>query len=308
MSLFSFYLFISLCLLITFLYSIKEFTTNLNFALNSTICNFISKSTNSTFKCFLLGIVLTAITGSSTAITVITLSFIASKQISKINGLIVVISSNIGTSFSTMFFSINSYLIILLILIVGFIICFSKYKNLGKIIVLLGILLFSLKHMCYNLEKLIETSNLSYLILKFNNNYIYMFFFGIVISFLIQSSNAGIGIIQQLSLSNYISIKCGIAFMLGANIGTTILGIIISCINDKNSFHVSLINFTFNFLGSIIFMLLINSFTSLLLIIQENTSANNALVISLSHIIYNTITVFLFFIIFYIYIKKRKHN
>lgn len=303
-----FYLFISLSLLLIFLYSIKELTINLNCALNSTIDTFISRSTNSIFKCFMIGIVLTAITGSSTAITAITLSFIASKRISKINGLIIVISSNIGTSFSTIFFSINSYLLILIILILGFILFLSKFKNIGKIIFLLGLLLFSLKYMCYNFERLIENSNLNYYFSFLENNYIYMFFFGIIISFLIQSSNAGIGIIQQLSLSNYISIKCGISFMLGANIGTTILGIIIFCISNKDSLQVALINFVFNFVGSLIFMFLINPFTDLLLYMKDITNSNNALIISFSHIMYNILTVLGFFCGFIIYIKKRKHD
>ena len=70
---------------------------------------------------------------------------------------------------------------------------------------------------------------------------------GAVTTAVLQSSSATTVMAIGFVSAGLMTLPQAISIILGANIGTTILGIIISCINDKNSFHVSLINFTFNF-------------------------------------------------------------
>jgi len=295
--------------LFIFLFGLKLLSSSLEDAFFNLTSSVLRKFTNNYFNCFLLGVILTAITGSSTAVTALALSFITSKQISKNSGLIIVIASNIGTSFSTILFGFNFYMLIPLFFIFGFLFSLVKIKKLNlisKILYGLGFLFFGLNMISLNTKNLF-TDNL--IIFSFNLssiNYIYMFFSGIILSFLIQSSNAGIGLVQRLCLNNIISLKAAISFMLGANIGTTISGIIISIVCTTDARRVSFINFLFNLVGSIIFLIFIEIYTSLFLSFKNAFNLNSAHLVSLSHIIYNFVTTALFMIILLIKEKKKK--
>lgn len=289
-----------------FLFSIKNLSINIENYSNKFSNTILHKFTDTYFKCFLIGVFLTAISGSSTLITLLTLTLISSKQIPFKNALIIVISSNIGTSFSTLLFSFNLYFILPLIFLLTFL--FLKSKTiLSFICFFLGLLIFGLNFLIENLQYLyaiyqeVINDNL------INNNSILMFFLGILLSFFVQSSNATIALIQKLSNLNIINLSCGISFVLGANIGTTITPILASLITSKEAKKISLLNFFLNFFGSLFFLLILPFYTKIFLFLNNKINLNNAFLISLSHIIYNFITVLIFLLLIILY-KKPKTN
>ncbi len=298
---------IGLCI---FLYGIKLLSNSLEKISEKKFEHIIYNYTNSSFKCFLIGILLTAICGSSTAITAITLSFISSNHLSLKKGLIIVIASNIGTSFASLLFTFNfSYIIPFIMLFGMFFYIFSSSKkliNISNIILGCGFLFFGLNYLIKNLEQLLIQDDISHVMLLLNSSSLVIFFVGIFITALIQSSSAGIGMIQRLTSSNVLHLKTSIAFMLGANIGTTLTGCVASLTGNKSAKIVAFINLFFNLIGSVIFMLFLSQYEKFIYIIGNFFNLSSAFMVSLSHIIYNIITV-LFFMIF-ISLKKEQKN
>lgn len=296
------------CSLFLFILGLKLLTYSLNKLSSKKIKALIYKFSNKDYQAFLLGIIVTSICQSSNAICAITLSFVTASYISFRKGLIIIIGSNIGTTITSIFFSFNIQDYAFIFLIIGLAIyILIKNKLVGVLIISLGLLLFGLKHLSIYLEMILKLDSVKPLLIKFNNSNFICFIIGIILSFLIQSSSGTIGMIQTLHEDNLICLSSGVAFMLGANIGTTITGIFVGTLGSKQAKYLGIINFLFNFIGSVIFLLLINVFTYFLSNIQYIYSLSNSFTISLSHIIYNIITVFIFFIILLIS-KKQKFN
>lgn len=293
--------------LFLFIVGLKLLTVSLNMVSSDKIKQLIFKFSNSDFKALVLGIVITAICQSSNAVTAITLSFIASKYISFRRGLVIIIGSNIGTTLTSVFFSLNIQNYGFLFIVVGIVVLLViKNKWYGILTLSLGLLLFGLNHLSNNIEYLLVLDDISPILVSINSSNFLCFGLGTIISFVIQSSSASIGMVQDLHQSSLLNLSCAIAFVLGANIGTTITGIVASAFCDKYTKFVALLNFLFNFVGSVIFILFITPYTSLLLIIKDAFHLSNSLTVSFSHIIYNIITVFSFMILLEIYDKMKR--
>lgn len=304
---FFWYFFLIFCGLFLFIVGLKLLTNVLNKISSNKIRQLIIKFSDKDYKALLLGIIVTAICQSSNAIVAITLSFVSAKYLDFRKGLIIVVGSNIGTTFSSILFSLNVQSFGFTFIIVGIILLmFLTNKNIGLLIVSLGILLFGLNNLSVYLKCLLSLNNIYPILIKVNSSNFLCFCLGTVISFVMQSSSASIGMIQQLHQDNMICLSSGIAFVLGANIGTTIIGLIVGAFGSIYARKVALFNFLFNFLGSLLFLAIIVPYTSLIKELQILLNISNSLTISISHIIYNIITVLLFIIGLFFYKVKAK--
>ncbi len=291
--------------LFLFIIGLKLLINTLNKLSSTKIRQLILKFSKNNVQVLLLGIIITAICQSSNAVTAITLSFVSANYLSLRKGLIIIIGSNIGTTITSIFFSLNIQNYSFLFICLGIIIyILLKNKQIGLLIISLGILLFGLNHLTYYLESILSLDYIKPFLIKFNNSNIICFFVGNIISFLMQSSSGSIGLIQNLYQNNLINLSSGVSFVLGANIGTTITGMFVGLFGNKNARIIGIINFFFNFLGSIFFLLLIKEYTELLIFIKNLFNLSNSLTISISHIIYNLITVLIFFIILSLHKNK----
>lgn len=306
--LFFVFVFLTFCGLFLFIVGLKLLTTVLNKISSNKIRQLIIKFSDKDFKALLLGIIVTAICQSSNAITAITLSFVSAKYLDFRKGLIIIIGSNIGTTVTSILFGLNIQNFGFVFIILGIILLkFLNNKNIGLLIVSLGILLFGLNNLSNYLECLLSLDNVSPILVKVNSSNFLCFCLGTVISFIMQSSSASIGMIQQLHQENMIGLSCGIAFVLGANIGTTITGLIAGFFGNISARKVALFNFLFNFFGSLLFLVVIIPYTTFIKNLQFYFNISNSLTISLSHILYNIITVLLF-IIGLLFFTKRKEK
>lgn len=297
MNLYFFVLFLLfLCSLVLFIIGLKI----LNFALNQLSSNKIKqlllKFTKNDIQTLLLGILVTAIFQSSNAISAITLSFVTAKYLSLHKGLIIIIGSNIGTTLTSVLFSLNVQNYYFLFIILSFFFLF-KNRQLSLLTTSIAILLLGLNKMSYYLENLLSIDSFKPILLKFNNSNFICFLVGTLFSFIIQSSSASIGMIQTLHQNKLISLSSSVSFMLGANIGTTITGIIVGFLGNHDARKIAIVNFLFNFIGSICFLFIVRWYSSCLLFLQNIYNLSNSFTISLSHIIYNIVTVLIFFII-----------
>lgn len=301
------FVFLIFCSLFLFIVGLKFLTTILNKLSSSKIRQLIIKFSDKDYKALLLGIIVTAVCQSSNAITAITLSFVSAKYLNFRKGLIIIIGSNIGTTITSIFLGLNIQNFGLFFIIFGIILLIHlNNKNIGFLVISLGLLLFGLNNLSNYLECILSLDNVSPVLVKVNSSNFLCFCLGTIISFIMQSSSASIGMIQQLHQENMLDLSCGIAFVLGANIGTTITGVIAGIFSNSTAKKVALFNFLFNFLGSLLFLFFLIPYTTLIKEFQAILNLSNALTISLSHILYNIITVLLFIAGLLFFNKKKR--
>lgn len=288
-----------LSFLILFLYSLKTTTLTLSKISNAKIKLLLMFATKTNFSAFILGVITTALCQSSNAITIITLTLVSSNYISFKKGVFIIIGSNIGTTFTSFLFSLNLFYFIPVILIIGFILSnINKHKEKGVILLSLGFVFFSLELLINKLESFVSTEYIYPFIDVFNNSSFLSFLGGTFFSAFIQSSNATIAITQGLYSKEVLSLCSGIALMLGANIGTTITGVITSFACSKDTKKVAFINFWFNFFGSVLFLFFLTPYVNLIKLLSSVFNLNKQAIIALSHFIYNLICAFVFYILY----------
>ena len=220
------------------------------------------------------------------------IAFLNARKIKLYNATAVMLGANIGTTFTSVLTSINidqySYIILSCGLLLSF---FHKTKQTAKLFLGIGFIFFSLyclKHQLYNVF-----DNINYLAYfqKANNNIVLSTWNGILISGIIQSSSATIALAQICTTEKLISVLSGVCIVLGANIGTTFTGLIVSFKASVEAKVLSVTNLLINLIGVLIMLPFIKS-------ILKINYTNTSLFLSFVHIIFNivTCTIGLFFI------------
>ena len=231
----------------------------------------LEKLTSKRIMAVLLGVVVTAIIQSSSATTVMVVGFVNSgiMQLSQAVGIIM--GANIGTTVTSWLLSLtgiqgSSLFIQLLkpssfspvLAAVGIILTMTakdnnKKKDIGNILVGFAILMFGMETMSSAVEPLAENAQFTSILTKFSNPLLGMLA-GLVLTAVIQSSSASVGILQALCVTGAVGYKTAIPIIMGQNIGTCVTAIISSIGASKNEKRASMINLYFNLIGTIIFM------------------------------------------------------
>lgn len=231
----------------------------------------LEKLTSKRIMAVLLGVVVTAIIQSSSATTVMVVGFVNSgiMQLSQAVGIIM--GANIGTTVTSWLLSLtgiqgSSMFIQLLkpssfspvLAAVGIILTMTakdnkKKKDIGNILVGFAILMFGMETMSSAVEPLAEKAQFTSILTKFSNPVLGMLA-GLVLTAVIQSSSASVGILQALCVTGAVGYKTAIPIIMGQNIGTCVTAIISSIGASKNAKRASMIHLYFNLIGTIIFM------------------------------------------------------
>ena len=231
----------------------------------------LEKLTSKRIMAVLLGVVVTAIIQSSSATTVMVVGFVNSgiMQLSQAVGIIM--GANIGTTVTSWLLSLtgiqgSSLFIQLLkpssfspvLAAVGIILTMTakdnnKKKDIGNILVGFAILMFGMETMSSAVEPLAENAQFTSILTKFSNPLLGMLA-GLVLTAVIQSSSASVGILQALCVTGAVGYKTAIPIIMGQNIGTCVTAIISSIGASKNAKRASMIHLYFNLIGTIIFM------------------------------------------------------
>lgn len=230
----------------------------------------LQKLTSNPIKAVILGAGVTAVIQSSSATTVMVVGLVNS-GIMKLEQVVgVIMGANVGTTITSWILSlagIESSNILLNLLkpssfspVLAFIGIFmvmmgkkEKSKTVGLTMVGFAILMFGMDSMSHSLSPLSKDPNFQALFVRFTNPILGMLV-GAVLTAIIQSSSASVGILQALSLTGTVSYGAAIPIIMGQNIGTCITAIISSIGASKNARRTSLIHLYFNLLGTIIFM------------------------------------------------------
>lgn len=239
----------------------------------------LEKLTSSPLKAVLLGAVVTAVIQSSSATTVMVVGFVNSGVMKLSQAVGIIMGANIGTTMTSWILSLSgiessnlfmqflkptSFSPVLAIIGVSFLM-FSKKekkKDVGMILVGFAILMFGMDTMSEAVKPLANVPEFTNILLAFSNPILGMVA-GMVLTAVIQSSSASVGILQALCVTGAVSYATAIPIIMGQNIGTCITALLSGIGASKNARRASLIHLYFNLIGTIVFMVVfyaINAF------------------------------------------------
>ena len=244
----------------------------------------LEKTSGSTFKAFITGILTTALIQSSSGVTAITVAFMANNLLNFTQGVMIMLGANIGTTLTAFIFSLNIENYALVIISIAYILSFfksRKIKGIANSLLGLGILFQGIFFMNEAFTNIASSKTFILITVFIAKNPILAFFGGTILSALIQSSSATIGLTQNLYALNIINLKSAVCLMLGANLGTTIASLIVAIGSDELSIKAINVNILFNLVGGIIFLIIINPFSKFLSYLEtySNIIANKKITI-----------------------------
>jgi phosphate:Na+ symporter len=240
----------------------------------------LEKLTTTPIKGVLLGMVVTGIIQSSSATTVMVVGFVNSgiMQLERTVGIIM--GANIGTTVTAWILSltgIRSSNIVLQLLkptsvspivaFIGviFILFFKKDKihNVGKILLGFSIFIFGMDMMSSSVQPLSNEPAFEQFLVTFSNPILGVLA-GFVLTGIIQSSSASIGILQALCMTGTVPYSTAFPVIMGQNIGTCVTAIISSIGASRNAKRAAFIHLYFNVIGTVIFLTVFYSMNALL--------------------------------------------
>ena len=243
--------------LVLFLYGMEKMSEGLKKSAGKGMRNILSALTKNRIIGLAVGAFVTMVIQSSSATTVMLVSFAQAQLITFTQTLSVILGANIGTTVTAQLIAFKLTDYAFLMIIVGFsLTIFSKkdsYKYLGESLFGFGILFLGMKVMSDSMAPLRDYEPFINL-MKDLENPIYGLIIGAVFTALIQSSSAFTGIVIVLAQQGLLSLDAGIPMLLGANIGTCVTAGLASLGASREAKRVALAHVIFNTAGAIIFL------------------------------------------------------
>ena len=288
-----------------FLYGMSLLGDGLSRASGGKMEKILEKLTNSRIKAVLLGAGVTAVIQSSSATTVMVVGFV-NAGIMKLNQAVgLIMGANIGTTATSWILSLtglqgnNIWIKMLkptsfapiLAIIGAFILMFSKSekkKNVATIMVGFAILMSGMSAMSSAVEPLAEVPEFGQILVKFANP-VAGVLAGMIITAVIQSSSASVGILQALCATGNVTYGLAIPIIMGQNIGTCITAIMSAIGANKNAKRAAAIHLYFNLIGTVVCLVLfygINVFVHFDFLTDAIGPANIAII----HSVFNIFT------------------
>lgn len=269
-----------------------------NFA-GSKIRDYIDKYTSNPLLAILVGLILTAVLQSSSATTVIAISLVRSGLMRLDQAIGISMGANIGTTVTAVLISFEMEYLSYFILFIGVVfMMFTKSKKtsyIASIMIGFALIFVGLSMMGDALKQLQYLNGFNDLILSISRQPVIGLVGGAIITGVIQSSSAVVGIVQKLYDSNAMSLIAGIALVFGANIGTTVTTLIASVGGSLAAKRASLFHLMFNVIGSIVFMIFLVPYTRFIELVVSMFNLNNLMAIAAAHFFFNFVSTLMFF-------------
>ena len=244
----------------------------------------------------IIGILLTILMQSSSATTAIVIGLVRAGLMSLDQAAGVVLGANIGTTITSFLISISLDKYAMYIIFVGALcICFGnnqKTKYIGNVILGFGLIFFGMDAMGSALAELKQLPQFTSFALSMATNPLLGFLAGILITAALQSSAATIGVIQKLYDAGAVSLGASIPFMLGANIGTTMTGILASIGGSTAGKRTAAMHTIMNVIGGVIGLIFLVPYTAFIQNVFGNL--NPMMQIAMANIIFKTVTTIVF--------------
>ena len=253
---------------------------------------------------FVTGLGVTAVVQSSSATTVMVVGFVNSGLMSLRQAINVIMGANVGTTVTAWILSLggissdNLFMQLLkptsftpvLALIGTAMIMFgksSKGKDTATILLGFATLMFGMDTMSSAVSGLRDVPQFQQLFIMFSNPVLGVLA-GAILTAVIQSSSASVGILQALSSTGQITLGASIPIIMGQNIGTCITAILSSFGANKNAKRASLVHLSFNVIGTVIGLILFSLVKYLVAPVLFDQAANHV-TIAVAHSVFNVL-------------------
>ncbi|MGO3496422.1 MAG: Na/Pi cotransporter family protein [Staphylococcus equorum] len=241
-----------------FLYGIKQMGDGLQASAGDRLRSILNKFTSNPIMGVLAGMIVTILIQSSSGTTVITIGLVSAGFMTMRQAIGVVMGANIGTTVTAFIIGIDLGAYSLPILAIGaFLIFFvqkRKVKNIGMILFGFGSLFYGLELMSSAVKPLANLDGFHQFMLDMSTNPIFGVAAGTILTVIVQSSSATIGILQGFYANDLVSLNGALPILLGDNIGTTITAILASLAGSLASKRVAAVHVMFNVIGAAIFL------------------------------------------------------
>ena len=244
----------------------------------------------------LLGAVVTAVLQASGATTVMTVGLVNAGLLTLKQGFGIIMGANVGTTMTAQLiaFKLSNYITVLLF--IGFLMQLlakrARGKYLGQVILGFGILMLGMDMMGKAVLPLRDYPGFVDFIGRFSSNPLLGIFIGTVMTVLIQSSSATIGILIAMAGQGLIPLEGAIPVLLGDNIGTCITAVLASLRANLTARRVAVAHVMFNVIGSIIFVVFMQWFVHIVMLVSPK--GDIARQIANAHSAFNIINTLLF--------------
>ena len=258
-----------------FLYGMNLMSSGLQKAAGDRLRSFLSAMTSNPFKRVLTGVGITALIQSSSATTVMVVSFVNAGLLTLVQAIGVIMGANIGTTITAWMVSLLGFkadisILAVPLMLLGFLFSNSKknrYKNIGELIVGFSLLFLGLSFMKESVPDLKQTPEVLEFVRQWSgygfNSVLIFLGVGTVLTLILQSSSATMAITLIMLSMGWIPFLMACAMVLGENIGTTITANIAAAVGNPAAKRAALSHTIFNVFGVIWALILFRPFLGL---------------------------------------------
>jgi len=281
--------------LVLFLFAVNNLSETLTIALGDKANKWIQKFTYNTFSSLIVGTVITVLLDSSSAVIIITIVFVNAKIVNFRQAMGIVLGANIGTTFSSQIIAMDIGKYSPILLFVGFLLLVisksPKISNVGKVILYFGVLFFGLYTMENAVEPLKDEAFFNEWIKK-TEQPVLGAIIGAVVTLVIQSSSATVGMAIILSKKGLLSLAGGVAVMLGAELGTCSDTLIATIKGSRGAIKTGIFHLTFNLISIAIGLIVFEPFIELVSYVSHGATIERT--IANAHMMFNIMGVLIF--------------
>ena len=287
-----------------FLYGMKTMGDALSKIAGGRLEQVLERMTNNPVKAVLLGAGVTAVIQSSSATTVMVVGFVNSGIMKLSQAVGVIMGANIGTTVTSWILSLSgiesgNFFVKLLkpssfspvLALVGVILVMfvknTKKNDVGTILIGFAVLMFGMETMSGAVRPLANVPEFTALFTAFENPVLGMVV-GAVLTAVIQSSSASVGILQAMCATGSVTVGAALPVIMGQNIGTCVTALLSGVGANRNARRASLVHLYFNLTGTFVFMTAFYAMNHFIQFAFLSDTANGA-VIAVIHSVFNIV-------------------
>lgn len=297
------------CGLALFLYGMEIMGDSLKKSAGNQLKVILGKMTSNPLRGFLLGLGVTAVIQSSSATTVMVVGFVNSGTMTLLQSVGVIMGANVGTAVTAWLTALSSigeggstlawiewlkpdaWMPVLAVIGICFIMFVKrgKKKDIGNILLGFAVLMVGMDLMSGSVAGLKGDPEFQSILTMFENP-ILGIFAGLILTVIVQSSSASVGILQSLTVTGAITYGAAIPIIMGQNIGTCVTALISSISANKNGKRAAIIHLYFNIIGVVVWLSLFYIINAIFSLIPVD-SAINAWGVAFVHTVFKLLSV-----------------
>lgn len=282
-----------------FLYGMTMMSEGLEKVAGAKMRSVLEFFTKNRFVGLLVGTVVTAIIQSSSATTVMVVSFVNSGLMNLMQAAGVIMGANIGTTMTSQLISFNLSAVAPLFVILGVLMMMvskrTNVKRIGEVVLGFGILFMGLSTMSGAMSTLKESPAITDLLSSLTNPYLAVLV-GFVVTAILQSSSATVGIVLLLATQGLLQLPICLYIIMGCNMGSCVSALLASIGGKPDAKRAAWIHFLFNIVGtSIMVIILVFALDPIVAFIEKFSGYNMARCVANAHTMIKVVEVIMLF-------------